>query len=200
MAENAADPGATKPESNRASDSGSQRKGLVIVLLFVGLIFLAAWQRSAEDRGRSRAERLNCRYNLKQIGLAFKTAHSAQEDVFSFSISTNYGGTMEWSLRDGNGFDKNSWRHFQILSNELVDPRILTCPSDHSKQAAVNFKDLQESNVTYLIHSSTNLSEETYNAILVICPMHQHVLLCDGSVVEISEARKRQLLEGHDKP
>ena len=92
------------------------------------------------------------------------------------------------------GLDKNSWLHFQVMSNELATPRILVCPADASKQAALDFNHLQEVNVTYQVHSGTNVTEVDPQSILAICPIHRNVLFCDGSVSQLSESQMRELL------
>jgi hypothetical protein len=124
----------------------------------------------------------NCRNNLKQIGLAFKTWSPDQADTFPFNRSTNEGGTREFCARGGDGFDAHAALHFRVLSNEIGSPLLLVCPRDKSRKAAADFSQLQSSNVTYWLHTGPNVSEENPDVVLAVCPIDGNTLYCDGSV------------------
>ena len=89
-----------------------------------------------------------------------------------------------WNPVPGNaeGFDANSWRHFQVMSNELNTPKILVCPEDASKSAASNFASLGAGNVSYQVRSGTNIDETHPQEVLVRCPIHNNEVMVDGSV------------------
>lgn len=123
-----------------------------------------------------------CVNQLKWIGLAFRTWALENDDHFPFNVSTNAGGTREMCVRDKDGFDANAAAHFQVMSNELGVTSNLVCPADSSKRPASSFGSLQPANVSYLLRSGTNLDETHPNEILVRCPIHGHVVLCDGSI------------------
>ncbi len=55
-------------------------------------------------------------------------------------------------------------------------------PADPSKQPALDFLNLKVGNVSYQVRSGTNVSETNPQEVLVRCPVHGHVGLCDGSV------------------
>jgi prepilin-type processing-associated H-X9-DG protein len=84
----------------------------------------------------------------------------------------------------------NGVLHFQVLSNELSNPRILWCPADASRQPAVNFQNIRSANVSYQLHSGTSLNETNPQAVLAVCPFHNNVLFCDGSVQQLSRSRR----------
>ncbi len=44
----------------------------------------------------------------------------------------------------------NVFRYFQVMSNQLVDPEILICPTDQRK-AATNFSSLNNENASYFV-------------------------------------------------
>jgi hypothetical protein len=133
-------------------------------------------------KAKSRAQSIQCVNNMKQIGLAFRIWSSDNGDRFPFNVGTSKGGTLELCALGTDGFDQNSFRHFQIMSNELNTPKILVCPADPSRQPAPNFASLQPNNVSYQVRSGTNISEAAPEQILVHCPIHGHDTLCDGSV------------------
>jgi len=70
----------------------------------------------------------------------------------------------------------------QVLSNELVTPKLLVCPADSSKQAALGFQELNAANVSYQVRSGTNVNPANPQEVLAVCPVHGHEVLCDGSV------------------
>ena len=127
---------------------------------------------------------VECVTRLKMIGLAFKTWALDNNDHFPFNVSTNAGGTMEFCALSSDGYDASAATHFQVMSNELSTATILICPGDSATKAAVSFSSLQASNVTYLVRSGSNVEDTTPEEILVRCPIHDHVLRCDGSVLK----------------
>jgi hypothetical protein len=149
---------------------------IVLALVILGYLFTrppVEWRRSS---------RLGCVNNLKQIGLAIRTWAIDNDDQFPFNVSTNTGGTMELCAVGSDGFDTNAALHFQVMSNELSTPRILVCPEDWSTKPARWFPDLRATNVTYRLHSGTNLNESNPTAVLVVCPFDGNTLLCDARV------------------
>jgi|ERR1035437_3206602 hypothetical protein len=158
---------------------GCQIAGAVFI---VAAIFLLGVLLSMPSGNEGRYKRISCVNNLKQIGLAFKTWAIDNDDQFPFNVSTNAGGTMEYCARGTNGFDSNAAQHFQVMSNELSTPRILVCPKDWSRKPATVFANLQANNVSYRLHSGTNLTESNPTAVLAVCPFDGNTLLCDGTV------------------
>jgi hypothetical protein len=134
----------------------------------------------AEPTQRSKS--LTCVNNLKQIGLAFKLWALDHEDLYSFQVRTNKGGTLELCSRNKDNADSGACFHFQVMSNELSTPTLLVCPGDSGKVAAEKFAALQATNVSYLLFSGRNVSESNPQEVLARCPVHNHVLRCDGSV------------------
>ena len=89
---------------------------------------------------------------------------------------------MEFCSRRSDGFDENAYLHFMVASNELYVGRILLCPADSAKRLAKDFQSLVPTNVTYQLRSGKNVDEVNQGEILGRCPIHGHVLFCDGSV------------------
>jgi hypothetical protein len=151
-------------------------------VLFIWLFMAGSAVELARAPVASRAQSFSCENNLKQIGLAFRTWAIDHDDQFPFNVSTKAGGTRELCAKGSDGFDQNAALHFQVLSNELSDPKILVCRADAAKQPAIDFSTLEALNVSYQLRSGTNISDATPGEILAICPIHKHTLRCDGTV------------------
>jgi prepilin-type processing-associated H-X9-DG protein len=110
----------------------------VIAILFCLLI-------PALIRARLNASSICCNCNLKQIDLSFRIWEGDNTNLTPMSISTNFGGTQEYFLTG------QTFRHFQVMSNELSTPKILVCPQD-SRRAATDFASgFSNTNVSYFV-------------------------------------------------
>ncbi|MCX6930081.1 MAG: DUF4190 domain-containing protein [Verrucomicrobia bacterium] len=172
--------------------AGFALAGLILgyVSLVIPLVILPALLLPGLASAKSKAQSISCVNNMKQIGLAFRVWAVDNSDNFPFNVSTNKGGTLELSMPASDGFDRNAAFHFQVMSNELSTPIILVCPADTTKQPALNFQSLQSANVSYQVRSGTNVSDTNPEQVLAICPIHNHTLLCDGSVQTGRKPRK----------
>jgi hypothetical protein len=130
----------------------------------------------------------DCINHLKMIGVALRTWAIDNDGNFPFNVSTNKGGTKELCSPGSDGFDRNAFLHFMVMSNELSTPWILICPADSSKHTADTFqKSFQADNVTYQMRSGANISETTTpREVILRCPIHGHVVQCDGTVIKAS--------------
>jgi prepilin-type N-terminal cleavage/methylation domain-containing protein len=97
----------------------------------------------------SPAPRAQCINNLKQVGLAYRLWPNGQSDKWPMDVSINHGGTMEFTT----GAD--TFRHFQVMSNELSTPKILVCPAD-TRAYASDFIRLKNQNVSYFVGLDAN--------------------------------------------
>ena len=172
---------------------GMATAGLVlgyVSLVVIPFVILPVMLLPALSRAKARAQSINCINNMKQIGLSMRVWAIDNGGEFPFNVSTNKGGTLELCARGSDGFDRNAVFHFQVMSNELSTPKILVCPGDSKKQPAFDFQSLQPANVTYLMHSGTNLNEAVPAQVLAVCPIHGHEVLCDGSVQSRGQPRR----------
>ena len=124
------------------SKPGFTLVGLLVIIAILAI--LAAMLLPALARAKQKSSRINCINNLKQDGLAFRVWEGDQGNWFPMGISTNRGGTKEYDT----GAD--TFRHFQVMSNELNTPKILACPADN-RTAAASFAKLKNQNVSYFV-------------------------------------------------
>ena len=174
--------------------------GWAIALIVCGCLIpfiaiMAALLLPALVSARMKAQQISCMNNMKQIGLAFRIWENDNGDQFPFNVSTNKAGSQESVALGADRFDQNSWRSFQVMSNELGNsPVILSLPADPSKTRAADFSHLQAGNVTYEIRSGSKVPDASPGAVLAICPIHHTVLFADGHVELMTEDRMKNLL------
>ena len=92
-----------------------------------------------------------CVNDLGQVGLAFHTFSNDHNGKYPMAISTNDGGSLEYvegGFAAGSEF-YTAFRNFQPLSNALVHPEMLICPTDW--RMATNFEALQNCNLSYFV-------------------------------------------------
>ena len=105
---------------------------------------------------------ISCINNMQQIGLARQWLENCQPDE--------------------NGFDTNAFLHLSAMSNEIGTTKVLVCPSDPTKQSAIDFAHLGPENLSYQIRCRTNLGEFFPDEILMRCPIHSLAVFGDGSI------------------
>jgi prepilin-type N-terminal cleavage/methylation domain-containing protein/prepilin-type processing-associated H-X9-DG protein len=133
---------------------------MLVVMAIIGI--LAAILLPALSGGQRRAQRIFCENSLQEIGVAFHVFSNDHTGKFPMDVSTNDGGTMEFitdGFRAGQIF-YTAFRTFQVLSNELVRPQILVCPSD-LREAVSNFPALQNQHLSYFIGANGTFDKPT---------------------------------------
>jgi type II secretory pathway pseudopilin PulG len=117
---------------------------VVVVLAFLWFIFVnVVGAQRRRDREESAA--MSCVNNLKQIGLAFRLWSGDNGDLFPMRFYTNSDGSEKFADAT------NLFRYFQVMSNELNTPWILSCLGD-TRVRATNFtSDFNNSHVSYFV-------------------------------------------------
>ena len=101
---------------------------LLVVIAIIGI--LAALLLPALAKAKARAQRTACLNNQKQIGLSFIMWAGDHGERFPSTVDALEGGSKA---------RYKTWEHFITMTNELVTPKILHCPSDRGKQIASDF-------------------------------------------------------------
>ncbi len=189
---------------------------LVMLLVVIAVIaILAAMLLPALAAAKKKAQRISCINNLKQAGLSFRIWAGDNGDRYPMEVSTSTNGTKEFDT----GAD--TFRHFQVMSNELSTPKILICPS-YTRTPATRFVRMSNQNISYFVGLDANDSEpqrfltgdrnltgasEPENGILKLTPggaaswtsaIHGNsgnVGLADGSVQQFSNSTLRNALK-----
>ena len=132
---------------------GNRAYTLIELLCSMGVfLLLAAMLLPALRKGYAKAQRLYCVNNLHQTGLAFHDFAHTHQDRFPMQVSTNDGGSLEYVQAADRmaGEFYFSYRHFLPLSNDLVVPKVLGCPTD-TRRPTNSFANLKNDNLSYFV-------------------------------------------------
>lgn len=115
---------------------------VLAVIAFLGALVLLP----ALGRVKARSIRMCCINSLKQTGLGFLAWSGDHGGEYPMTVPETNGGSMEFAT------GPNVFRHFQVMSNELITPGILLCPSEWDRAYyATNFAYLRNSNLSYFV-------------------------------------------------
>jgi hypothetical protein len=129
-----------------------------LIVVVVVILVLLSMLLPANNHVHSKAPRIYCVNNLKQIGVAYRIWPSAQDALFPAEQSVAHGG---WREMLTNAFQGSlCWTNFAIMANELgQNPRILLCPSDKRKPANTFSNLTSNSNLSYFVGVSADDSQ-----------------------------------------
>jgi prepilin-type processing-associated H-X9-DG protein len=120
-------------ERNRKSGAFAMVDLIIVVsTLILGAIYLYYFATSPRAKGSGHG-RIKCVSNLKQVGLAFRIWANEHDDKYPFNFRATFEPHTGTSLFQ-NTTNAEAWMHFQVLSNELSNAKILTCPEDRPRR------------------------------------------------------------------
>jgi len=189
-------------------------RGFSIVELLVSLsiVILIGWlflQPAGRNSGSS--QRIKCVNNLKNLGLAVRIyADNSSGSRLSAAVTN----LITLTVAD----------YFRALADELVTPRVLTCPADRRVLESTNFRSLSNRNISFFANVAvqqndsaaflfgdrnlkTNEVAVPSGGILILAPnldigwtkeMHNemgNITMSDGSVQQFSSERLKQALQ-----
>ncbi len=145
-----------KPPLNR---SRAQAFTLVEILVVVGVFFLlTGLLLPTLSNNKRKAFTTVCINNLKQVTLAqivWASDHGSG-DRFAFVVPAAEGGLRETALEH-----RDLGAYYKGLASELLNPKILACPTDREVIPAQDFTELTTARVSYFMNlgpASTNQS------------------------------------------
>jgi prepilin-type N-terminal cleavage/methylation domain-containing protein len=140
------------------AESASGRRGFTLIELLVVIAIiaiLAALLLPALAKAKSRAQRIACVSNLRQVGVALQMWGDDHDNRYPWRTAIADDGTQTLP---------QTWQHFQPISNELVSPKVLICPSDRQRKKASDwsansdgFAGLKNMALSYFIGADCNL-------------------------------------------
>ncbi len=139
----------------RQPNSRGRGFSLIELLLVIGIIaILASMLMPAFAKAKTRAKRVQCLGNLKEIGNAFHLFANDHHNQYPMQTPASDGGTQDYTTSFAQ-FSGNTYRHFQALSRDLGTPKILLCPTD-TRTAAGDWSSLTNSNISYFVWLSAS--------------------------------------------
>jgi prepilin-type processing-associated H-X9-DG protein len=133
-----------KPNSHFAFRTAFTLVEMLVIIAIIAVLGLVFYPRYLNEK--EKAQRISCTGRLKNVGLSFRIWAGDNTNLNPMQISREFGGTKEF-IATGETF-----RHFEVMSNELNTPKILVCPTDRQRMAATGFTPtLNNGNISYFV-------------------------------------------------
>lgn len=139
---------------------------IVFVVAALTLVLIPKWLKSTTGSRHS-----VCINNLKQISTGLRLVYNGSDSIYPDTIfsRTNSGGS------------ESLWRLFQMAGGDISSPRVLICPADSQKKAAVDF--IEESDPKFNVSSFAH-------------PLRRHASLSYFYALGADESSPQRLLMG----
>jgi competence protein ComGC len=139
----------TTPKQSSRAFTLAEVSFVIVVLLVLAVLALPFFARA-----RARSPRIDCVNNQKNIGTAYRIwANEHGETVPSLQSVAN-GGWREFLSNANQGVI--SWTNYEIMRNEISNPKIVICPSDKRSPAANFTNKFGNDNVSYFVGVGAN--------------------------------------------
>jgi type II secretory pathway pseudopilin PulG len=134
-----------------------------LVVVFATLAFLATMLVPALARTKTRAQRIDCANNLKQIGVALRSWAINHQDQYPITVDNTRGGAsgdIGVRVLVSNSIwptgSKGVFAVYQCLSNYLSGPQVTYCPAefDSSRTRATSFAMQVVANANYIPYTN----------------------------------------------
>jgi prepilin-type processing-associated H-X9-DG protein len=136
-----------KSSSIKAGNRAFTLLELFVVISTIALVVLLLLP---VNHSPHKAVRINCTFNLKQVGLAFRM-WADDNGVYPMLYRTNDFDGPSFAIQ------QKMFVYYQAMSNELSTPKIVVCPSDAKRTPGTNFTtDFNNSNVSYFVGLDAN--------------------------------------------
>lgn len=143
-----------KTLSAKGKISGLTLIELLVVIAVIAVLYAMLLPHLS---GSHKSRLIMCVNQLKQIDLGFQLSASDNGGEFPIQKSVVNGGTMEFIYSD------HVFPHFQRISSLLVEPKLLACPLDYSRQAATNWEVLNDLNISYFLNADISTNNPSHS-------------------------------------